>query len=56
MKIVAGDIGGTHARFAVAELTPGAPVRIVPPRDWKCEASAAPNAPAPPWGMGQPNA
>lgn len=25
MKIVAGDIGGTHARFAIAELTPGAP-------------------------------
>jgi glucokinase len=24
MKIVAGDIGGTHARFALAELSPGA--------------------------------
>ena len=25
MKIVAGDIGGTHARFALAELRPGLP-------------------------------
>jgi glucokinase len=25
MQIVAADIGGTHARFALAELTPGAP-------------------------------
>jgi glucokinase len=24
MKIVAADIGGTHARFALAELAPGA--------------------------------
>ena len=23
MKIVAADIGGTHARFAIAELRPG---------------------------------
>lgn len=30
MKIVAGDIGGTHARFAIAELEPGAPVRLGP--------------------------
>src|SRR5438128_7225282 len=28
MRIVAADIGGTHARFALAELTPGAPPRI----------------------------
>lgn len=30
MRIVAGDIGGTHARFAVAEMEPGAPVRLGP--------------------------
>lgn len=28
MKIVAADIGGTHARFALAELEPGAPPAI----------------------------
>lgn len=28
MKIVAGDIGGTHARFALADLAPGAPPRL----------------------------
>ena len=25
MRIVAGDIGGTHARFALADLEPGRP-------------------------------
>ncbi len=30
MKIVAGDIGGTHARFAIAELEPGAQPRLGP--------------------------
>jgi glucokinase len=30
MRIVVGDIGGTHARFAVAELAPGAPPRLGP--------------------------
>jgi glucokinase len=30
MKIVAGDIGGTHARFALAELAPGAPPALGP--------------------------
>lgn len=28
MKLVAGDIGGTHARFALAELAPGEPPRL----------------------------
>jgi glucokinase len=28
MQIVAADIGGTHARFAIAELAPGAPPRL----------------------------
>jgi glucokinase len=28
MRIVAGDIGGTHARFAIAELEPGARPRL----------------------------
>lgn len=28
MRIVAGDIGGTHARFALAELTPGQRPRL----------------------------
>lgn len=28
MRIVAGDIGGTHARFAIAELEPGEPARL----------------------------
>ena len=30
MKIVAGDIGGTHARFALAELRPGAAPALGP--------------------------
>jgi glucokinase len=30
MKIVAGDIGGTHARFALAEIAPGAPPVLGP--------------------------
>ncbi len=28
MRIVAGDIGGTHARFALAELAPGSPPKL----------------------------
>ncbi len=28
MRIVAGDIGGTHARFALAELAPGNPPKL----------------------------
>lgn len=30
MRIVVGDIGGTHARFALAELAPGAPPSLGP--------------------------
>lgn len=40
MKIVAGDIGGTHARFAIAELTPGAPVRIGPMHKYRTREHA----------------
>jgi glucokinase len=35
MKIVVGDIGGTHARFAVAELMPGEPPRLGPMRRYR---------------------
>ena len=35
MKIVVGDIGGTHARFALAQLTPGAPPSLGPMRKYR---------------------
>ena len=34
IEIVAGDIGGTHARFARAELQPGSRPRLGPPRTY----------------------
>jgi len=34
-KIVAGDIGGTHARFAIAELRPDAPPLMGPMRKYR---------------------
>lgn len=40
MKIVAGDIGGTHARFAIAELEPGAPVRLGPMHKYRTREHA----------------
>ncbi|WP_166037374.1 glucokinase [Sphingosinicella sp. YJ22] len=40
MKIVAGDIGGTHARFAIAEVAPGAPVRLGPMRKYRTREHA----------------
>lgn len=35
MKIVAADIGGTHARFALAELVPGALPRLGPMKRYR---------------------
>ena len=35
MKIVVGDIGGTHARFALAELGDGEPPRLGPMRKYR---------------------
>ena len=35
MKIVAADIGGTHARFALAEIEPGALPRLGPMRRYR---------------------
>ena len=35
MKIVAGDIGGTHARFALAELMPGERPRLGPMKRYR---------------------
>jgi glucokinase len=40
MKIVAGDIGGTHARFAIAELEPGAAVRLGPMHKYRTREHA----------------
>lgn len=35
MRIVAGDIGGTHARFALADLSPGIAPRLGPVRKYR---------------------
>ena len=40
MKIVAGDIGGTHARFAIGELEPGAPPRLGPMHKYRTREHA----------------
>jgi glucokinase len=40
MKIVAADIGGTHARFALAELAPGARPRIGAMRKYRTREHA----------------
>lgn len=40
MRIVAGDIGGTHARFALADLQPGAPPRLGPMRIYRTREHA----------------
>jgi len=40
MKIVAADIGGTHARFAIAELTPGARPVLGEMRKYRTRESA----------------
>jgi glucokinase len=40
MKIVAGDIGGTHARFALAELVPGSRPQLGEMRKYRTRDSA----------------
>lgn len=40
MRIVTGDIGGTHARFAIVELEAGAPVRLGPMRKYRTREHA----------------
>ncbi len=40
MRIVAGDIGGTHARFAIAELMPGAPPLLGPMHKYRTREHA----------------
>ncbi|HYD13349.1 MAG TPA: glucokinase [Allosphingosinicella sp.] len=40
MRIVAGDIGGTHARFALAGLAPGRPPRLGEMRKYRTRDSA----------------
>jgi len=40
VRIVAGDIGGTHARFALAELRPGEPPRLGPMRKYRTREHA----------------